>query len=482
MTNKLPDNDRRSFLKKSATAAGALAVGSSIGAPGILSANSKTVRVLTVGDPFQYSLRDLIPEFEAATGFKVEFEGLGYDALQARLVSSFVSKTADADVINVDQMWAGQYMDNGWIQPLDQFAKGDGEFDIKDFVPETLHSISTWRGQLATVPVASYSQGVMYRNSVFDKLGIEAPKAGWTWKDYSEIVSQINGSKVGDTDMFGTVVCGAQPVPVVHMFSQVAASHGAKWFEAFPDADTWDFTPRMNHEDMINAVELYKALFDLSPPESINYTWFDAGTRYSQGDVGMFFWWSAYFTLINNNGYMTGEASVVRDDFSIVPCPQVEGKPPAVSLGGWSLGMPSTSDKPEAAWAFIKWATSAETQKKMGLHDKFGHMFSDFSRESLFTDSDLLKVYPFLPEARKMLDVADGKLARPPAPVYTTLEGILGLELNKVLSGQSSAADAMEQVNTLFTNTLNGNFMLPYAQPSFNDSLDSTRALIDSLA
>ena len=317
---------------------------------------------------------------------------------------------------------------------------------------------------------------------MFEKLGIAAPKDGWTWDEYTEILKRIKGQKVGSTDMYGTVVCGAQPVPVVHMFSELSASMGAPWFKSFPGSDPWDFTPMMNSEQMKRALAQYKALYDLSPPESINYNWFDAGTRFSKGDIGMFYWWSAYFTLINGDGYMTGKPSVVKDDFGIVPCPQDGKNPPKVSLGGWSLGMPASTDKAPEAWEFIKWATSAETQKAMGLHNKFGNMFSDFSRESLFTDSDLLKVYPFLPEARKMLNVADGKLARPPAPIYTTLEGILGLSLNKVLAGQSDINGAMEEVNTLFTNTLNGNFMLPYAQKSFNDTLDSTKALIASLA
>lgn len=196
----------------------------------------------------------------------------------------------------------------------------------------------------------------------------------------------------------------------------------------------------------------------------------------------MFYWWSAYFTLVNNAGYMTNEPSAVKGDFGIVPCPTDGGKPAIASLGGWSLGMPSTSDKPAEAWEFIKWATSAATQKKMGLDGKYGHMFSDFSRESLFTDSDLLEVYPFLGQARQMLNGGDGKLARPPAPVYTTLEGILGLELNKVLIGQSTADEAMAQADALFTNTLKGNFLMPYPRPSFNDTLDSTKALIASLA
>ncbi|MCB2129558.1 MAG: extracellular solute-binding protein [Rhodobacteraceae bacterium] len=470
---------RRRFLGTTAGFAGAAALGS-LAAPAI--AQERSVRVLTVGDPFQYSLRELLPEFTAKTGIKVEFEGLGYDALQARLISSFVSKTSDADVINVDQMWAGQYTDNGWIQPLNDFAKGDSDFNINDFVPETLHSISTWRGNLVTVPVASYSQGVMYRKSVFEKLGIDEPAAGWTWDQYKEILGRIHGQEVDGVKMNGTVVCGAQPVPVVHMFSQLSASLNAPWFKAFPGAETWDFTPQMNSENMKRAVSLYKELYGLSPQESINYTWFDAGTRFSQADIGMFYWWSAYFTLVNADGYMTGAPSKVKGDFGIVPCPQDGTNPSRVSLGGWSLGMPSTAGRPEEAWEFIKWATSAETQKAMGLNDKFGHMFSDFSRESLFADSDLLEVYPFLPQARAMLNGADGKLARPPAPIYTTLEGIFGLELNKVLAGQSDVDAALEQVNTLYTNALSGNFMLPYVQPSFNDTFDATKALIASLA
>lgn len=476
MTFEKLNLSRRSFLQSSATAAAGAALTTTLAAPAI--AQTQAVRVLTVGDPFQFSLRELIPDFEAATGIKVEFEGLGYDALQARLVSAFVSDTSDADVINVDQMWAGQYVDNGWIRPLDEFAKGDSDFNITDFVPEVLHSLNTWRGQLATVPIAAYTQGVLYNKPAFEKAGLDEPTSGWTWDEYTEIVRQLNGVE----GQYGTVISGSQPVPIVHMFSQLSASFGARWFEGFPNADPWDFTPRMNQADMIRAVEQYKALYDLSPPESINYVWYDAGTRFGAADIGMFYWWSAYFTLVNSAGYMTNEPSAVKGHFGILPCPTDGDKPRRTSLGGWSLGMPATSDKPAEAWEFIKWAASAETQKKMGLNDSFGHSFSDFSREELFTDSDLLEIYPHLTQQRQMLIGGDGKFARPPAPIYTTLEGIFGLELNKVMIGQSSPADAMEQVNALFTNTLNGNFLIPYPRPTFNDTLDTTKALIASLA
>jgi multiple sugar transport system substrate-binding protein len=41
----------------------------------------RTVRVLSVEDPFFFSLKALVPEFEKETGLKVELESLSYDAL-----------------------------------------------------------------------------------------------------------------------------------------------------------------------------------------------------------------------------------------------------------------------------------------------------------------------------------------------------------------------------------------------------------------
>ncbi|WP_284164812.1 sugar ABC transporter substrate-binding protein [Frigidibacter sp. SD6-1] len=469
---------RRSFLKTSAAATAGAALGP-LATPA-LAQGADSIRVLCVEDPFFFALKEIIGDFTEETGVKVELESLSYDAMQARLVSSFVSKTSDADVVTVDQMWSGQYVDNGWIQTLDEMAKGDEEFNIGDFIPEVLYSLNTWRGHLATVPIAAYGQGVMYRKSVFDALGIGAPSGNWTWEEYNDILGRIHGQNVGGTDMKGTVICGSQPTPIVHMFSQVAASHGARWFQQFPQGE-WDFTPAVNSPEMLAAVQEYKTLYGLSPEEAINYLWFDAGTRFSQGDIGMFYWWTPYFYLIRNNGYMTGEKSVVADDFGVTTIPTYGDKPQTISLGGWSFGIPSTTEKSDAAWQFLKWSSSAATQKKMGLVDKYGYQFSDFARRSLYNDSDLTEHYPYLGEQLGMLEAGNGKIARPPAPVYTTLEGILGLELNKVLIGSSTPEEALAQADTLFTNTLKGNFLIPYSYPSFDDTLEATKDLIASL-
>lgn len=481
---------RRDFLRISG-AAGALAA-SGLPMFNRTVARSKaqterTIKVLTVGDPWDLALQNVVDQFTEQTGIGVEIESLGYVALQARLINAFLTQTADADVIAVDQMWISQYADNGWIRSLDDFIAADSDAAIDDFLPEVLYSLSTWRGKVWTLPVGAYAQGIMYRTDVFEAAGIDplpastAEAGDWTWERYFEILEQVNGMEMDGTTFFATTVIGAQPVPVVHMYTQLAASYGARWFTQFPNAP-WDFTPTMNSPENLAALQDWKRLYDWSPPESINYLWFDAGTRFSQGDIAMFYHWTPYFYLVNNEGYLTGTPSPVVDKFRTAVLPtRTAGGDQVVSLGGWALGMPSTSANQDDAWQFLKWATGAEGQKAMGMVNVAGYQFADFSRLSLYQDEELRAIYPFLDTQLEMMRLGNGKVVRPPAPIYTSLEGVYGLQINQAMTGAVTPEAALETTQTLFTNILSGNQMIPYNIESFDDTLENTQALIDSL-
>ncbi len=470
---------RRSMLK--AGAASALAT-APLARPAIAAGNDR-VRVLVVADPFYYALREVVGQFKAETGITVDLENLSYDALQARLVSSSIAKKPDADVVTVDQMWTGQYIDSKWIVPLDDMIKGDKDLDLGDFLPEGLYSLNTWRGHVATLPIALYGQGVMYRKDAFQSLGLKLPDtASFTWSAYLDLLRGLHGKTVGGTKLFGTVVAGSQPQPIVHMYTQLAASMGVRWFKRFPDGTPWDFTPTINTPENTAALAMFDELYKLSPPEAVNFNWFDAGMRFAHGDVGMFYWWTPYFYLTQRDGYMTGKPSPVAANIAFAPLPHDPAHPQVISAGGWSLGLPTFAPNRDNGWKFIKWATSAKAQKAMAQVDKYGHQFSDFARVSLYGDADLLKLYPYLPLQLDLLKQSNGKIVRPPAPVYTTLEGIYGLNLNRVLAGDSTPKQALATTSSLFENVLKGNFLIPYSLASYDDTLEATKKLIGSLS
>jgi multiple sugar transport system substrate-binding protein len=144
--------------------------------------------------------------------------------------------------------------------------------------------------------------------------------------------------------------------------------------------------------------------------------------------------------------------------------------------------MPSTAGQQDEAWQFIKWATGARGQKAMGQVDVAGHQFADFGRISLYEDNELRQIYPFLDTQLEMMRLGNGKIVRPPAPIYTSLEGVYGLQINQAMTGTVTPEAALSTTQMLFQNILSGNNMIPYDVESYDDTLENTIALIDSLS
>ena len=126
------------------------------------------------------------------------------------------------------------------------------------------------------------------------------------------------------------------------------------------------------------------------------------------------------------------------------------------------------------------WLGRAE--RRWGEVNVKGYQFADFSRQSNYDDADLNAIYPFLDTQLEMMKLGDGKVVRPPAPIYTSLEGVYGLQINQAMSGQVSSEQALSTTQTLFENILRGNQMIPYGVESFDDTLENTKALQASLS
>jgi multiple sugar transport system substrate-binding protein len=118
----------------------------------------------------------------------------------------------------------------------------------------------------------------------------------------------------------------------------------------------------------------------------------------------------------------------------------------------------------------------------MALVPDYNYQFSDFGRRSLYADADLRAIYPYLDVQLELMGQGNGKLVRPPMPIYTSLEAVYGLNINQVLSGGLTPEQGLATTDTLFRNVLQGNFMLPYQFESYNDTPESTQELIARLA
>jgi multiple sugar transport system substrate-binding protein len=108
--------------------------------------------------------------------------------------------------------------------------------------------------------------------------------------------------------------------------------------------------------------------------------------------------------------------------------------------GGFGIGIPANSQNKEAAFLFIQWLTTKETDRKTVLNG--GAPF----RMSTIKDPELQQQFLEFPVLAQQLHYADPDW-RPIIPEWTRINDMLGAAIHTVLSGEKSPQEAMESVS-----------------------------------
>ena len=134
--------------------------------------------------------------------------------------------------------------------------------------------------------------------------------------------------------------------------------------------------------------------------------------------------------------------SVIAGKFDITVLPKggADGKN-AACLGGWQLMVSAYSKVPDAAADLVKYLTSSDIQKKHAVDISLLPTLP-----ALYSDADVLAKNPFF---KNMLPVLQNAVARPSTVTgvdYNQLSTAFFQNVNKVLTGGTTAQDAVSQV------------------------------------
>ncbi|WP_284642423.1 ABC transporter substrate-binding protein [Paenibacillus silviterrae] len=330
-------------------AGGATQGASDAKAPAAKPFEGKTLNLVTANHPWGDAIKPLLPEFEAATGMKVTVQGLFEDQLTQKLTVQFTSGSATPDVFMYRPLQEGKlFYKNGWVQPLDEYVKKDAAYDFNDFSKSAVGS-ATVDGKLAGIPIITEQEILYYRKDLLKQAGIEVPKT------LDELVAAAKKLHDPSKEMYGFVARG-QRSPLVTQVSSFLYSEGG------------DFTKgdqaSINTPEAIKAFTTYGTLLkDYGPPGVLNMSWPQAIGIFAQGKV-------AFYTDANSiyQNATDKEKSKIADQvgFAVFPAGKAGSKP--YNITSWGLAMNAKAANKDAAWEFIKWATSKEivlkTQQK----------------------------------------------------------------------------------------------------------------------
>ncbi|WP_417811483.1 hypothetical protein [Thalassospira alkalitolerans] len=398
-----------------------------------------TIEAKLIGGQQYEALYARIPEWEAATGAKVDIiSKKNHFELDKEFKSDIAARTTDWCVGSNHSSFASQYASlytdlNGFI----------GKDVVDEFVQANIKA-ATFDGKLVMLPRAQFDVSALYyqKNLYEDAARAKAFEAKYGYPlAVPETWAQVKDQAIFFADppnFYGTQYAGKDEAIVGRYYEMVVAEGG----QLFND----DFSPAFNSDAGKRALQWFVDLYDARavPAGTTNYLWDDLGNGFASGTIGLNLDWPGWAGFFNDP-----TASKVAGNVGVAPAP----KGSAGIRTGWSgfHGFSVTEDcaNKEAAASLVEFLTNEDSQK---LESSAGPLPSrtavwDYISEQAKDDPYRAEVLAAFKET------AATAFAVPPTSLWIEATNLIYPELQAAILGDKTVdealADAAEAVDDL---------------------------------
>src|SRR6266566_5151058 len=367
-----------------------------------------TIRVVTfTGPQIAEPLQRRAPDFEKATGAKVQIITVPFADLYPKLLNDFSTKTNSYDATVFDPQWMGDYVPPGYLEDLTDRVKNDSALQWNDIAPFFRDFSATFKGKVYTIPLDGDFQMVYYRKDLLQKDGLQPPT---TWDDYISIAQHFQGKDLngdGKPD-YGSCLAMKRAAQSYWAWISIAAaylqSQGTKQGAFF---NTDNMQPLTNNPAAAAALDVYKQLSKIGPPDQLNNDVGDSRGLFVTGRCALSLDWGDIGPLAVDKTQskvadkvgaiiLPGSKQVLdRSTMQLVTCNSTlcpnatngVNHSPFAAFGGWSGAINhAASDKvKDAAYAFLSYMSQPAQSSQDVTIGKTG--FNPY-RTSQFTNLD----------------------------------------------------------------------------------------------
>ena len=372
-----------------------------------------------------------VADFEDMTGANIELSLLGFEGYYEQLVTAY-SAGAPPDVALGDLGgWVPEFAAQGWIIPLeDQINSWEG----KDQIFDNLWVTVTYDDKYYGLPWDCDSRFLIFNKQMFRDVGLDPENPPETWDELLQYAQAINDPENG---VYGYGVSGAMSELATLGYMMFLGGNGERLLSDDYSQATF------NSPEGLEALKFYTELFteyEVSPPGTANQGEDEYRNGMAAGKIGMAVGgnWS-WPLLYLANPDLEGEVGTSLHPYN---------SEPYSVLGGWATMISEASNEKELAWEWMKHMTSKDawlywlTQSEGPMPTR-----KDVANESPLFEDEKWQVQ------LETLAYAD---ARPPIPEYTQISYEIQLMVKSVITGQSTAEEAIERaasnVNTILGN------------------------------
>lgn len=434
-------------------------------------ASGTTINFISENTPPTTAIAANLEPFKELTGINVNITQMRLGDLVKKVALDFSAGRSSYDVIYADpyQVLAPFY---GGLANLNEFRNDDGlpsiPKGVDDFIPTQFKACGYFKDteKLYALPYDCPTMIWFYRKDLFDKyhdrmkqdLGFDpTPSDKITWEQYYQIAKWFNGDQVSEVD-YGTGHQAKQYDSLMADFTNVLKAYGGEYFAEGRKAGLIGTDNPgesvVDSDAAIHAASFYQKLLDIAHPGSTSWDWTGVAKAFGNGLIAMMPDWHEFSASLENTN--------LQGKIGYSPLPT--GPKRSVNLwGGTGIGINSNSsgNTRKAAWLFLVWATSPQTQLNILKSDVDG---GTPTRTSVYNKPVVKKAQTPPTDMPVMLTADAVRTAwqedhiglRPKIPSWLKVDTVIYTELSGMLAGQKGPKETMKQMKKKIDQAVEG--------------------------
>lgn len=354
----------------------------------------------------------------------VRIDDIDYGSLKQKQLTSFQAAkgTGNYDAVWVNSQWMKEYVDAGYIIPIDDLIKKN-KLDTSIYAKGMMDGV-VFNGKTYGLPTFTQCLILAYDSAAFDEAKLSVPKTADELVAAAKYFKEKKGS--------GIALPAKQGGAAATLYSQLLFSSGGYYFD------------KNGKLDLLSEPSLYAAsIYDQLVQNSVR-----GATAWHHDETA-----EAVRTKVAPLGLiMSGLAGQNSDPeksriVDTVKYATINGKTgeTAANNAFWVWAIAKNSNDVDESFKFISWFTSPEIEKKQTLANQ---QISAIT--SLSEDPEVVKKMPYLSVVMKQ--ISNGKMD-PALKSFQTLKDALIVGLSQIATTDTPSAEVMKGIQEKLKDT-----------------------------
>ena len=357
----------------------------------------------------------------------IDYSVLPYADTRKQILTAMAGKTP-IDLISVDQIWLGEFAEGGFLSDLTELTNS---WNRSSEWYKTNWDGGIYNGKVYGIWAWTDVRTMWYWKDLLNQSSVN-PESLKTWDGYLEAAKKIENSTKGKGIEAMHLVGASHSPDMWYPYLWMQGGEIVKQKSGHPEKGTYWF-PSYNSTEGVKALEFLRDQVNAGIKPQINHFW---GQEFADKKFAVMLEGSWLLGHFNSTEWNTLDKKVGM--IPMFPVPKA-GDTSATMMGGWMLGIPSTSSNKALSWELLTIMVQPDVLAPM--LEKYAYLPTQKPIAEGQYSGQLANTIPYYKELISMLSLGH---SRPSIAEYPQIADNIRQAIDEVYLGAKEPKQALD--------------------------------------